>query len=82
MNPFYFTFKHGHHDDNHESLGCYWTKIEASSEAAARRVMAAKRGSKFGQVYVSYDEIGRIIKKFNLSPIRFEHLTAQDGPDK
>lgn len=74
MKRFFFSFGHGHYDDNHESLFGYYTEIAARSESAARVIMSAKRGVKWCWCYASDTEI--LKKEMKLIP--FDELTAQN----
>ena len=81
MEPYYFTFGYGHHDENHTSLGGHYTKITAETENAAREIMYQRRGNKFCSTYSEsfrYQNITRYRQIF----VPFDEITAQNGPTK
>ena len=75
LNKYYFTFKEGHHDKNHKSLGGYYTYIEKPTEQEARIEMSAKRGGRWMCLHLNTREID----KQNLLYIPFKDLTKQIG---
>jgi len=77
-NKYWFTFGDGHWDDNHESLGAYYTTIEANSERDALIEMCALRADKW---CVVYDNPG-VVLRFGLTHIQFYQLTSQKGETK
>lgn len=78
MDKFYFTFGQGHHDENHKSLGDYYTYVEANSEREARIEMCALRADKWCMVYLVPD----LMHRQGLELIPFHQLTAQPGPTR
>lgn len=51
MKTFYFTFGTNHLDHKNNSLGRYYTSIQAFDENQARDIMIAYRGIKWSMVY-------------------------------
>jgi len=75
MKKFYFTFGQGHYDDNHKSLGNFYTVIEKPTEKEARIEMSALRGGRWSMCY----ETPGMMHKHNLEFIEFLKLTKQNG---
>ena len=75
MNKYYFTFGAGHFDDNHPSLGEYYTVIEKTNERDARIEMSAKRGGRWSMCYTDPG----VIHRYDLKLIDFKKLTKQNG---
>lgn len=78
MHKYWFTFGHGHHDENHESLGKFYTTIVASSDRDARIQMCELRNDHWSMVY---DNPG-VCLRYNLTYLDFNRLTKQHGEDK
>ena len=72
---FWFTFGQGHWDDNHESLGPYYTTIESDSERDARIQMCELRDDNWVMIY---DNPG-VALRYGLIYIDFYKLTKQNG---
>jgi hypothetical protein len=73
-----FTFGSGHYDANHDSLGNFYTVIEADSESEARDLMHEKRDIKWSFSY-PWEKKATAVDRFNLTLIPFTELTAQSG---
>ena len=78
MPRYYFSFGHGHYDDNHDSLGDHYTVIDAPSDRDARTIMCSVRADKWRMIH----EVPDLMHRRNLKHIEFKKLTAQKGKTK